>query len=260
MLKVIDRKAKSIFTKSGISDYSINQYVGCSHGCIYCYAKFMCKWKNYGFWGSWVEVKKNAPELVKGKLISGEVFMSSVSDPYQAIEKEIMLTRRVLENMDKHIKLSILTKSDMVIRDIDLFKKFKSIGVGLTINGFDEEVRRFLEPNAPSNNKRINALRTLHENGIKNYCFISPIIPDLVNIKNILEQTRDFCDSYFFEFLNVKLAGNHFLRVVKENYPKSYEIFADHSKFLDFINQAKTDIEDYAKKKNIKIKGIIMHA
>jgi DNA repair photolyase len=259
MLKVIEKEAKSIFTKSGVSDYSINQYVGCSHACLYCYAKFMCRWKNYGFWGSWVEIKRNAPDLVKGKLISGEVFMSSVSDPYQTIEKEGMLTRRVLENMNKDVKLSILTKSDLVLRDIDLFKKFRNIEVGLTINGFDEDVKSFLEPNAPSHKRRINALRILRENNIKNYCFVSPIIPNLLNFEEVLEQTRKFCDSYFFEFLNVRLAGNYFLRVLKENYPKNYEIVENNSKFLDFIKNAKMKIENYAKKNHIEIKGIVLH-
>ncbi|MGB9748628.1 MAG: SPL family radical SAM protein [Candidatus Woesearchaeota archaeon] len=259
MLKVIERKAKSIFTKSRISDYSINQYVGCSHACLYCYAKFICRWKNYGFWGSWVEIKNNAPELVKGKLISGEVFMSSVSDPYQTIEKERMLTRRVLENMNKNIKLSILTKSDLVLRDVDLFKKFKNVKVGVTINGFEGEVKSFLEPNAPSHKKRVNALKILRENSINNYCFVSPIIPNLLNFKDVIEQTKEFCSSYFFEFINVKLAGNYFLRVLKENYPESYEIIANNSKFFDFINSARIEIENYTKKNNVEVRGIILH-
>lgn len=259
MLKIIERKAKSIFTKSGISDYSINQYVGCSYGRLYCYAKFICKWKNYGFWGSWVEVKKNAPELVKEKFIDGEVFMSSVSDPYQPIEKNLMVTRNVLKNMNKNIKLTILTKSDLVIRDIKLFKEFKNIEVGLTINGFNNEVKSFLEQNTPPNKNRVKALKVLCNNKIKNYCFISPIIPKLVDIKSVVEETLEFTKDYWFEFLNAKLAGNYFLRVLKENFPESYNIICDKQKFLDFIEKTKNEIQNFSIEKKIKINGVIVH-
>ena len=140
MVKVIKVKAKEIFTKTKLpgADYVINQYVGCEHQCLYCYAKFIGKWrpKDYGKWGKWVEAKMNAPELVNRKGIEGSVFMSSISDPYQPIEKKLKLTRQILENLDKNADLSILTKSDLVIRDIDLFREFKNISIGLTINNF----------------------------------------------------------------------------------------------------------------------------
>lgn len=136
MVRIIKTKAKEIFTKTKLpgADYVINQYVGCEHQCLYCYAKFIGKWKprDYGKWGKWVEAKINAPELAK-KRIKGNVFMSSISDPYQPIEKELKLTRQILENLNKNADLSILTKSDLALRDINLFKKFKNISVGLTI-------------------------------------------------------------------------------------------------------------------------------
>ena len=134
-MKIIKIKAKEIFTKTKLpeTDFTINQYVGCEHACLYCYSRFMCRWKPYGKWGTWVEIKENAPELVKGKYVKGWVWMSSVSDPYQPIEKKLKLTRSVLVNLDKRIKLAVQTKSNLVLRDIDLFKKFKKIEIGLTI-------------------------------------------------------------------------------------------------------------------------------
>ena len=82
-MKVVRRAAKCIFTKTKIpgASYVINQYVGCEHACVYCYAKFMCRWKSYGAWGSWVEAKVNAPTLIKGKYVRGRVYKKSLRKP-----------------------------------------------------------------------------------------------------------------------------------------------------------------------------------
>ena len=119
-MRIIKVRAKRAFNPSKIpgAKWSINQYVGCQHSCMYCYAKFMCRRYNYGEWGSWVVVKENIPNLVRGKYVSGYVYMSTVSDAYQPIESRFNLTRRILENMNKRIKLSVLTKSDLILRDI----------------------------------------------------------------------------------------------------------------------------------------------
>ena len=128
----------------------------------------------------------NAPELVK-KFVKGAVAMSSVSDAYQPIEKELKLTHKVLENMDKRTELHILTKSDLVLCDIDLFKKFERINIGLTINTFEGIAKELFEPNSPSNESRLNALKILKENGIKTHGFISPVIPYLIELENLIE-------------------------------------------------------------------------
>lgn len=195
-IKIIKIKAKKAFTLTKIpgANYVINQYIGCEHACLYCYAKFMCKWYNYGKWGSWVVVKENLPELVKKENVKGKVYMSSVSDAYQPVEANLKLTRNILKNMDKNINLSILTKSDLVLRDIDIFKEFKNIEVGLTINSFESKLKKEIEPYSTPNEKRINSLKILHENGIKNYAFISPIIPYLTDIEQLIRETKNFVD------------------------------------------------------------------
>jgi DNA repair photolyase len=123
-MKVVKVKAKNIFTKTKLPgcDFVINQYIGCTHGCIYCYANSICKWllrmrgeRVPGKWGTWVIVKENAPELVKGKCVKGLVWISSLSDSYQPIERKLKLTRKILENIDKKIKLDIQTKSDLMV-------------------------------------------------------------------------------------------------------------------------------------------------
>ncbi len=257
MIKVIKKEAKSIFTKTGLPgcDFVINQYVGCEHGCLYCYAKFMSRWRNYGKWGNWVEAKTNAPELVKGKYVEGEIFMSSVSDCYQPIEANLKLTRKVLENLDKRAELGILTKSDLVLRDIDLFKEFKNIDVGLTINGFKREVERLFEPNAPSHRQRVKTLKVLKENGIGTYGFVSPIIPGLVDVKRVIKESKDFVDYFWFEVLNLRASGQEFIKILRERFPESYEIMTSKEKLWQFIK----NLKEVIKKENIKTAGIEVH-
>jgi DNA repair photolyase len=179
-----EKNGRSILSKSGISgiDYCINPYVGCSHGCRYCYATFMKRFTGHREpWGSFVDVKMNAPALLQrqiGKASRGNVLMSSVTDPYQPIEATYKLTRQCLEVLQPlSFSVDILTKSPLVLRDLDLLRKFKEIEVGLTITTDDEEMRRVFEPHAPPIEARIQALRRLYEEGIKTYAFIGPLLP-----------------------------------------------------------------------------------
>ncbi len=240
MIELIKTSARRIYTRTRIPgiDYVINQYVGCEHACTYCYAKFMCRWKKHGKWGSWIEAKMNAPELVK-EIVNGKVAMSSVSDPYQPVEKKLELTRQVLENMDKHTRLDILTKSDLVLRDIDLFKEFKAINVGLTINTFKGREKELFEPNPPSNEARLRALRILKKNNIPTYGFISPVIPGLVDLEPLIAESRGFVDYYIVEMINMNAAGHEFKKLLVEDYPRNHEITANKEKFREFIEEVK---------------------
>ena len=255
-MKIIRAKAKNPFGKTKIpgAKFVVNQYIGCGHACRYCYAKFMCKWYDYGEWGSWVIVRENLPELVKGRFVSGWIYMSSVSDAYQPIEAEVKLTRRILRNMNKNIKLRILTKANLVLRDLDLLKEFRCVEVGLTINSFDEELRREIEPNAPSMEERFRALEKLYDAGIRNYGFISPVIPTLTDLDYIIEQTKDFVEYYIIEFLNLKASGD-FRFWLKENYPKSYEILTDQT----MLDQVVCKIQRFLAKHKVKVGGIVIH-
>jgi len=256
-VKIIQKRAKSIFTKTKIAGikYTINQYVGCLHSCLYCYAKYLCQWKQYGKWGTWVEVKINAPELVRGKFVKGEVFMSTASDPYQFIEKEIELTKKVLTNMNKNVKLSILTKSNLVLRDVDLFKKFKNISVGLTLNGFKGRLKKILEPFSPTHTQRVQALQQLSESKIDTFISISPIMPELVDVEQIINDTKDFTKYYILETLNLKLSGKTFVNFLIENYPEIYRILTNPERFKKFTKE----LNEVIKKFNIKAE-LIKHS
>jgi DNA repair photolyase len=258
-VKLISVKAKEIFTKSKLPgcEWVLNQYVGCQHACLYCYAKFISRWRpaDYGRWGSWVEAKINAAELVENRYVDGWVFMSSISDPYQQAEAELKLTRRILENLDKKTRLSVLTKSDLVLRDIDLFKQFKDIEIGLTINDFSGNSKKIFEPFSACSQERINALKTLKSAGIRTYAFVSPIIPGLTDFGNIIENTRQFADYYWFEFINMRGAGTEFARQLNTCHPESIAIMNNKKNFSKYLHKVKELIST----NNIVVKGIETH-
>ncbi len=260
-MRIIKINAKKAFTPTKIpgARYVINQYIGCQHACMYCYAKFMNKFYPYGKWGNWVVVKQNLPELVKRETVKGKVYMSSVSDAYQPIESKLRITRQILENMDKNIDLSILTKSVLMLRDLDLFKEFRSIEVGLTINGFDKTVKQEIESFSSIHKKRVYALKKLYDEGISNYAFISPIIPGLVDIEELILETKDFVNAYWFEFLNLKASGSGFKKWLKENFPESYKVVSNKSRFEVYIREVTRIIEDSKEKYDLEVRGIVWH-
>ncbi|MCX7999715.1 MAG: radical SAM protein, partial [Leptospiraceae bacterium] len=139
-------ECKSILNKSAIADYCINPYIGCQHGCKYCYAagitfRFRSRVEE---WGEFLDIKTNAVTLLsketKKKKI-GRVYLSSLTDPYQPIEEKYELTRRIVEILIKNnFPVTIQTKSYLVTRDLDLLSKGKSNEVGVTIVSMDEKV------------------------------------------------------------------------------------------------------------------------
>ena len=200
-------KVKSVLTRSGIPgvDYCINPYVGCFHGCRYCYATFMKRFTGHTeAWGSFVDVKVNSPEVLQRQLqrkARGRVMISSVTDAYQPIEAKYKLTRKCLEVLLEHqFPVDILTKSPLVLRDLDLIKEFKDIEVGVTVTTNDEKIRKVFEPKAPSITARINTLKKLHNNGINTYAFIGPVLP--MNPEALLEKINPHVDSIIIDRMN----------------------------------------------------------
>ena len=191
--------SKTLLTKTAISglDYCINPYVGCGHGCRYCYASFMKRFTGHlEPWGEFVDVKVNAPQVLRrqvGRAKQGRVSLSTVTDPYQPIEKRYQITRRCLEALlEYQFPVSLLTRSSLCLRDIDLFKRFKTIDVGLSITTHDEAMRKIFEPHAPSLVTRIETLKTLRKEKIATYAFIGPMLPlDPVRLVRSLEGLVD---------------------------------------------------------------------
>jgi DNA repair photolyase len=185
--------AKAILSKSRIYDYALNPYVGCGHDCAYCYARFMKRFTGHRErWGEFVDVKINAPELlareVKKKRV-GRVWVSGVCDPYQPLERKYRITGKCLEILAGNgWPFTVQTKSALVLRDLDILKRAHSspgpslaemggIEVGFSITTADDRIRRIFEPGTSPIEKRIEALKILHANGIATFAMIAPILP-----------------------------------------------------------------------------------
>lgn len=187
MVIVREVLCKSVLNKSRIYgvDYAVNPYLGCQHGCTYCYARFMLKYHRRGKpWGEFVDVKINSPTVLSRQLSKtkvGAVLLSSVTDPYQPIEEKYELTRKILEKLLRHpFPVSILTKSSLVLRDLDLLQRFKECEVGLTLTTLNDDVKTCFEPFSSPIVERLNALQVLHDAGVRTFAFLGPLLPFLV--------------------------------------------------------------------------------
>lgn len=178
---------KTALSRTGVSsfDYTINPYTGCQNGCVYCYANFMRRFSGHfrDAWGSFVDVKVNLLDVLGKELLrkpGGRIWLSSVCDPYQPLEKKYELSRGAIELVSKYseFSLSILTKNAFVLRDLDLLKRMRDrVNVGFTITTFSSVTQSAFEPHASPVRDRIKALRRLNEAGIDTWVFIAPILP-----------------------------------------------------------------------------------
>lgn len=207
MVTVATVPVKTILSKSKIPgvDYVLNPYVGCTHGCVYCYAAYMRKFSAHAEpWGHFLDVKICNTPLKPAKLFGKHVMMSSVTDPYNPFEKRYQRTRELLKQLipcQAHV--SILTKSALVLRDLDLLKQLPGCEVGFSFSGADENLRKKLEPNTSTVEQKINALKILHENGITTAIMAAPLLPGISDWQEIIVRTRAYTDAYRFDSLNM---------------------------------------------------------
>lgn len=178
-------------------DYSINPYSGCSFGCTYCYAAFFSRNKEkMDNWGYWVDVKENALVLLRKKrkrpLIDKTIYLSSVTDPYQPIEKKLELTRDILKELLTYhnVRLVIQTRASLVTRDIDILKQFETLQVNMTITTDSERIRKVFEPLCPSNKSRIKAIKEIHDAGIQSCITMTPLLP-VEDAKSFAQSLKD---------------------------------------------------------------------
>ena len=192
--------AKSILTKSAVSDYSINCYSGCLHNCVYCYARYMRRFTNHTEqWGRYLDVKINAAELLQREVRRkkpGSVFFSSACDPWQPAERKYELTRTCLRiAADAGFNISTLTKSALMVRDLDILSAAQDCSVGCTITTLDESLRRRIEVAASASEARLRALEQARGMGLKIWVFCGPLLPGLTdtpeNIESVFGRIRD---------------------------------------------------------------------
>ncbi len=210
-------QCKSILQKSRLpeSPYCLNPYVGCTHRCRYCYARFMRRFTGHSEeeWGSFVDVKVNSPEVLARQLkrthVIGPVLIGSVCDAYQPVEKRYGITRACMKLLVEHgVSFSVLTKSRLVTRDIDILKKGKDkVSVGISLPILEEGFRKVFEPGTSKVQERLNALKELHAHGIKTYVFIGPMLPNVTDVESIVTTVAPDADEIWGEAINLK-CGN----------------------------------------------------
>ena len=249
-------KAKGIFT----SDYGINLYRGCTHGCIYCDSRSDIYQLNHKFED--IEVKENAVELLKRELVRRKPFMvvtGAMTDPYVPIEKRLKHVRKCLEVIYRYgYGFSCLTKSDLILRDLDLLKKINEkskVVVQITLTTADDDLCRLIEPNVCPTSRRVEVLERLNENGIPAVVWLSPILPHINDSEENINSILDYCiDTNVKGVLNLDMGlslreGNreYFYKKLDENFPGLKERYIDEFGDSNFIYS----------KNNRKLKGII---
>ena len=249
---------KSVLTKSNlpVSDYSVNPYVGCSHSCKYCYASFMKRFTNHPEkWGTFVDIKYWEKIKNPSKYAGKDLFIGSVTDPYMPLEQKYRRTRALLEEMQGiGCKISIATKSDLVLRDIDLIKTFPEARVSWSINTLDEEFKEDMD-NSVSIERKIECMKKFHKEGIRTTCFISPIFPGITDVKAIIEKCKDYCNLIWLENLNLR--GDYkatILNYIKAKYPKIYLLYDEiyNKGKRDYWENLNKEIAEFCKEKNLE--------
>ncbi|MBO3800347.1 MAG: radical SAM protein [Candidatus Brockarchaeota archaeon] len=251
MVIVREIECKSLLNKSAIAEYCINPYVGCQHGCRYCYAAgitFRLR-RRREEWGTFLDVKINALDIlskeVKNKRI-GRVYLSSLTDPYQQMEKKYELTRRIIEILMRNsFPVIIQTKSKLVTRDLDLLSKNKTNEVGVTIVSMDEKISGNFEPFSSKPEERLEAIGLAKDNGLKTYVFFGPVLPYLSDndIGGLLLKFKESGADYIYvDRLNLRpMVWGMVSKVVLQKYPELYEkwkrIFFSKSSYYDDIKK-----------------------
>jgi len=189
--------AKTILSTSKIYPWVINPYTGCQHGCSYCYARFMKRVTGHREpWGEFVDVKINAPDLLRREITKkkrGKVWVSGVCDPYQPLEAKYKLTRQCLEILARNYwPVIIQTRSPLVLRDIDIIRGGQDFEVGFSVTTADDSIRKLFEPGAPPIEDRIQALDELHKAGIRTYAMIAPVLPGAEGLAELLKWKIDY--------------------------------------------------------------------
>jgi len=236
-MQVKEVECKSVLNKSALADYCINPYIGCQHACKYCYAESYTRRfsEHTEAWGNFVDIKINAPIVLAREVKrkpKGTVYISSLTDAYQPLERKYELTRKLLEILLQHqFPISIQTKSALVLRDLDLIRKFHECEVGFTITTLNDDIRKAFEPTSSSVEEKLQAIKQLKENGIKTYVFFGPILPYLSdqNLEQHFHQIASAGVDYIYvDKLNLKPGlWDKLERFLLKDFPQLHEKWKD---------------------------------
>jgi len=267
-MKVKEIQCKSAIGKCGFpgGGFAINPYVGCGHACVYCYARFIKRFTGHTEeWGTFVDARINIADILKKQMKSPKyknerIFIGTVTDPYQPIEKKYKLTRDILQVlMDYNNPVNVLTKSDLVLRDIDLLKKMKDVNINFTVTTVDEKWKKLVEPNSSSIKQRLKAMEKLTREGITVLAMTSPYWPLFTDPEALFEEFKKVGVKHIFTESFNTVGGNWtgVEKVLKKNYPKLLlgiqETLFDKKKFYEFYNKAQSKIRQLSKEYKIPV-------
>jgi DNA repair photolyase len=258
-MKIKEVEAKSIITKSNIPgvDYVINPYVGCQHGCIYCYAEFMKRFTKHtgDEWGQFIDIKKFDLDKIKPEKYDNKtILLSSVTDPYCPIEAKAKNTRVILEKLiGTKAKIDVLTKNRLVERDIDLFKQFDYIRIGVSLNTLDTNFAKRIEPLASRPELRLKALENISNEGIPTYVFVSPIFPKITDWKEIILASKHFNNDFMFENLNFRAHNiRRIMNLIEDQFPDLVDYYEEIRINPTLWVSIEQDIDEFCKDINVK--------
>ncbi|MFX1380577.1 MAG: radical SAM protein, partial [Promethearchaeota archaeon] len=183
------------------------------------------------------------------------------TDPYIPLEKKYQNTRKILEKLiGTEAEISILTKSKLVLRDLDLFKRFKNINIGISISTLDEELARVIERAASKPLERLEAIKQISKAGIETYTFISPFFPEITNYRAIIEESKDYTDRFLFENLNFRPHNiPKIMKIIKEYYPKLVKKYKEIQKDITYWDLLEQEIKNYCQQKNLNYEIAFHH-
>jgi DNA repair photolyase len=225
--------------------WTVNPYRGCTHSCHYCFARAFHSYLDLGVgedFSTKIVVKTNVAEVLRRELASPKwggdpVAMGTATDPYQHCEGRYRLTRRVVEAFaDFGNPLSMLTKSTMIVRDLDVYRRLAEVAevtVSMSVGMLDEEVRRVVEPGTPPGRKRLELLGRFAEAGIRTGVLVAPILPGLTDDDEHLDEVLAACAEAGVAYaspivLHVRPGiRDHFMPWVKRSYPWLYPRYVE---------------------------------
>lgn len=254
VVKQID--VQNVMTKSSlpVGGYSVNPYVGCPHACKYCYASFMKRFTGHTEpWGTFLDVKNWKPITNPHRYDGQRIVIGSVTDGYNPYEEEFRRTHHLLKELQgTDAEIMICTKSDLVLRDLDLLKQFRKVTVSWSVNTLDEQFRADMDQ-AVSIERRLQAMKQVYDAGLRTVCFISPIFPGITDVKAIIEEVKDYADLIWLENLNLRGQFKRcIMEYIQEKYPSLFTLYDEiyNQKRLDYWKSLETEISIYAAQQN----------
>lgn len=205
-------------------DHQVDPYIGCEHHCLYCYTLNDHDVREKGEIITYKNIEERLHEDIS-QIEPQIVYIGMNTDPYQPCERLHQQTRRILNLLSKHhFSASILTKSDLIIRDIDLLTNMLEPSAGVSIAFADEITRKLFEPDAPPIDTRVRTLEKLKDSGIETYTLITPVMPFITDVKKIIEMVEPYSDSIWLYPLEVKSESDrnwqNIKKILENDYPE----------------------------------------